>query len=88
MILLGYAETTIMFPFRLCGDMLPVEVIRERRYGPNRLRVNDDDESRHHDTAEQTHAVVQRLLIYPIIRVCDLCIAALGLRERSSLDAL
>jgi len=47
MILLGYAETTIMFPFRLCGDMLPVEVIRERRYGPNRLRVNDDDESRH-----------------------------------------
>ena len=33
-----------MFPLRLCGGKLSVAVTRERRYGPSRLRVNDDDE--------------------------------------------
>jgi len=32
-------------PMRLCGGKLLVAVTRERRYGPNRLRVNDDDSS-------------------------------------------
>jgi len=30
-------------PLRLCGGKLLVAVTRERRYGPSRLRVNDDD---------------------------------------------
>ena len=34
---------TTMFPLRLCGGKLLVAVARERRYGPSRLRVNDDD---------------------------------------------
>jgi len=33
-----------MFPLRVCGGKLLVAVIRERRYGPSRLRVNDDDD--------------------------------------------
>ena len=38
------AAIIIMFPLRLCGGKLLVEVTRERRYGPSRLRVNDDNE--------------------------------------------
>jgi len=30
-------------PLRLCGGKLLVAVTRERRYGPSRLRVNEDD---------------------------------------------
>ena len=33
-----------MIPLRLCGGKLLVAVTRERRYGPSRLRVNDDDD--------------------------------------------
>jgi len=33
-----------MFPLRLCGGKLLVAVSRDRRYGPSRLRVNDDDD--------------------------------------------
>ena len=33
-----------MFPLRLCLGKLLVAVTRERRYGPSRLRVNDDDD--------------------------------------------
>jgi len=33
-----------MFPLRLCGGKPLVAVTRERRYGPSRLRVNDDDD--------------------------------------------
>ena len=33
-----------MFPLRLCGGKLLVAVTRERRYGPSRPRVNDDDD--------------------------------------------
>jgi len=33
-----------MFPLRLCRGKLLVAVTRERRYGPSRLRVNDDDD--------------------------------------------
>jgi len=33
---------TTMFPLRLCGSKLLVAVTRERRYGPSRLRFNDD----------------------------------------------
>jgi len=35
-----------MLPLRLCGGKLGllVAVTRERRYGPSRLRVNDDDD--------------------------------------------
>jgi len=33
-----------MFPLRLCGGKLLVAVTRERRYGPSRLRVSDDDD--------------------------------------------
>ena len=40
------AAITTMFPLRLCGGKLLVAVTRERRYGPSRLRVNDDDEGR------------------------------------------
>ena len=36
------AAITTMSPLRLCGGKLLVAVTRERRYGPNRLRVNDD----------------------------------------------
>jgi len=36
--------TTTMFPLRLCGGKPLVTVTRERRYGPSRLHVNDDDE--------------------------------------------
>ena len=35
---------TTMFPLRLCGGKLLVAVTRQRRYGPSRLRVNDDDD--------------------------------------------
>ena len=38
------AAITTMFPLRLCGGKLLVVVTRERRYGPSRLRVNDDDD--------------------------------------------
>ena len=31
-----------MLPLRLCGGKLLVAVIRERHYGPSRLRLNDD----------------------------------------------
>ena len=33
-----------MLPLRLCGGKLLVAVTGERRYGPSRLRVNDDDD--------------------------------------------
>ena len=35
---------TTMFPLLLCGGKLLVAVTRERRYGPSRLRVDDDDD--------------------------------------------
>ena len=38
------AAITTMFPLRLCGGKLLVAVTRERRYGPSRLRVNDNDD--------------------------------------------
>jgi len=38
------AAITTMFPLRLCGGKPSVAVTRERRYGPSRLRVNDDDD--------------------------------------------
>jgi len=38
------AAIPTMFPLRLCGGKLLVAVTRERRYGPSRLRVNDDDD--------------------------------------------
>jgi len=38
------AATTTMFQLRLCGGKPLVAVTRDRRYGPSRLRVNDDDE--------------------------------------------
>ena len=38
------AAITTMFPLRLCGSKPFVAVTRERRYGPSRLRVNDDDD--------------------------------------------
>jgi len=37
-----------MFPLRLCGGTPLVAVTRERRYGPSRLRVNDDDDWESH----------------------------------------
>ena len=37
------AAITTMLALRLCGGKLLVAVTRERRYGPSRLRVNDDD---------------------------------------------
>ena len=39
------AAITAMFPLRLCGGKLLVAVTRERRYGPSRLRINDDDDA-------------------------------------------
>ena len=33
-----------MFPLLLCGGKPLVAVTRERRYGPSRLRVNEDDD--------------------------------------------
>ena len=38
------AAITTVFPLRLCGGKSLVVVTRERRYGPSRLRVNDDDD--------------------------------------------
>jgi len=38
------AATTTMLPLRLCGGKPLVAVTRERRYGPSRLHVNDDDD--------------------------------------------
>jgi len=38
------AAMTTMFPLRLCGGKLLAAVTRQRRYGPSRLRVNDDDD--------------------------------------------
>ena len=38
------AAITTMFPLRLCGGKLLVAVTRQRRYGPSRLRVSDDDD--------------------------------------------
>jgi len=35
---------TTMFPLRLCVGKLLVAVTRQPRYGPSRLRVNDDDD--------------------------------------------
>ena len=37
------AVITTMFPLRLCGGKPLVAITRERRYGPSRLRVSDDD---------------------------------------------
>jgi len=37
------AAITTMFPLRLCGGKPLVAVTRERRYGPSRQRVKDDD---------------------------------------------
>ena len=37
------AAITTMFPLRLCGGEPLVVVTRERRYGPSRQRVKDDD---------------------------------------------
>ena len=37
------AAITTMFPLRVCEGKPLVAVTRERRYGPSRLRVNDDD---------------------------------------------
>jgi len=48
----NFAAITTMFPLRLCGGKLLVAVTRERRCGPSRLRVNDDD---HDVTATGTH---------------------------------
>jgi len=36
------AAITTMLPLRLCGGKLLVAVTQERRYGPSRLRVNDE----------------------------------------------
>ena len=38
------ATISTMFPLRICGGKLLVAVTRERRYGPSRLRVNDNDD--------------------------------------------
>ena len=38
------AAITTMFPLLLCGGKPLVAVTRERRYGPSRLRVNEDDD--------------------------------------------
>ena len=53
-----------MFPLRLCGGKLLVVVTRERRYGPSRLRVLDDDDdgncgviTQHQMTASVTPAL-------------------------------
>jgi len=37
------AAITALFPLRLRGGKLLVAVNRQRRYGPSRLRVNDDN---------------------------------------------
>ena len=39
------AAITATFPLRLCGGKLLVAVTRERRYGPSRLPINDDDDA-------------------------------------------
>ena len=52
----GFHQTTTittMFPLRLCGGRLLVEAMREQRYGPSRLRVNDNDDS----SAKQRHYI-------------------------------
>ena len=52
------AAITTMSPLRLCGGKPSVAVTRERRYGPSRLRVNDDDDTacRSSEDHETSHA--------------------------------
>jgi len=38
------SAVTTTFPLRLRGGKPLVAVTRDRRYGPSRLRVNDDDD--------------------------------------------
>ena len=56
-----------MFPLRLCGGRLLVAVTRERRYGPSRLRVNDDDERtgiyKHADRNNSSHRSWSEVII-------------------------
>jgi len=47
-----------MFPSRLCGGKPLVAVTRERRYGPSRLRVNDDDDD---DGVDYRHRIDEYL---------------------------
>jgi len=63
------AVTTTMFPLRLCGGKPSVAVTRERRYGPSRLRVNDDDDdihrpSRTHARTDKQTAQADRYTVY------------------------
>jgi len=53
------AAIATMFPLRLCGGKLLVAVTLERRYGPSRLRVNDDDDGRD----QRTHTDRQTTLL-------------------------
>ena len=53
------AAITTAFPLRLCGGKSLVAVTRERRYGPSRLRVNDDDDGRD----QRTHTDRQTTLL-------------------------
>ena len=43
-----------MFPLRLCGGKPLVAVPPERRYGPSRLRVKDDDDDKTDSTEPLT----------------------------------
>ena len=46
-----------MFPLRLCGGKVLVAVTRDRRYGPSRLCLNDDD-----DEAQNAERFTKRCL--------------------------
>ena len=52
------AAITTISPLRLCGGKLLVAVTRERRYGPSRLRVNDDDDEYSHSAATNRIEIV------------------------------
>jgi len=64
-----------MFLLRLCGDKPLVAVTRERRYGPSRLRVNDDDDfpdrCRYYFAPDAERSIVVLMSVCLSLCVCE-----------------
>jgi len=54
------------FPRRICGGVRRVVVTEEQRYGPRRLRVNDDD-----DDATRLCRSMSSVRLSVCLSVCD-----------------
>jgi len=77
------AAITTMFPLRLCEGKLLVAVTRERRYGPSRLRVNDDDDEYSHSAATNRIEIAFSLVNRPSL--VSGCCFSLALTDVASL---